>query len=86
MIVFWKYDLFPFLLSGETDGKINVNGCVYVPSYGAGGTFKPVHIFSDDVGKQKQEELKNIKIKHNKKIEKIMFKSKNKILELFPVL
>jgi hypothetical protein len=62
-IAFWSYDLFPYYLWGETNGKVDKDGMVYIDSYQ--GSVKPAFILSNSAGKVLADQL--LKLKQEKR-------------------
>lgn len=58
-IAFWRYDQFPFVLSGEVV-KMNDEGKVTTKEYGIGFWFNPIKILPLAAGKKLSEALRKL--------------------------
>lgn len=52
MYIFWKYDHFPFMLGGKTEGRKSKDGYYNVVGYGS-MRFEPVHIMKSNIKGEK---------------------------------
>lgn len=81
LYAFWKYDTFPYCLSGEVE-KILPNGNVIAKNF-TGMAFKPTCIVPLEQGLKMKEKLKEIKEEYDDKSRVLLDTSKKKVKELF---
>lgn len=55
---FWEYDLPPYVLGTETDGKRDRDGTVSVPSYGLNARLKPLKLMDVEEGRRILTEIR----------------------------
>ena len=87
MIAFWKYDQFPFVLSGTVTGYevgYDNNERVITQEYGMGSLFKPIIIFPDIKGKEIQAHLKSIEEEYDRDIADLKDRYAEKVKAVFP--
>ena len=60
MIAFWKYDLYPYCLSGRVCST-RPDGWVEVTGFGPGRFFRPFLLMEDGPGEERQARLEQLK-------------------------
>lgn len=55
---FWPYDLAPYVVGSETNGKRDKEGRVEVPAYGNGAMVKPIKVTEAEKGRQILTEIR----------------------------
>jgi len=78
MYAIWKYDSFPYILTGKVIGEIDDDGYVEVKGYG-GMRFKPIKLISEKNGKKVQELITNLRHEKREQDKKLNEKAKKEI-------
>lgn len=89
-VIFWAYDLFPFVLGGETKGEPTIQNTedegarasYMIPSYGR--RFTARHIMDNEPGKEVLEKLKALERERDVELGKVKAEFRRKALELAP--
>lgn len=85
VVVFWKYDLFPFVLGGAA--VINYKGDAFVKSYASWiRRAEIVAVLDLDVGLEKVEQLKSLRTQHQAEERKLLLRSKEQAIAILPEL
>ncbi len=81
-IAFWKYDLFPYLLSGKIFAEHKDKGRYFIESYGNGSIFKSELILDEETGKQLQKDLEDIEKRRSIELKQVKEKYKKELIDI----
>lgn len=79
----WKYDLYPFRLTGKIE-KVNDDGTVEVDGYGK-MRFRPRKVISDEKGKELEKLISDLREEKRKIVDKIHEEGALKIVKLIGI-
>jgi len=80
---FWKYDLFPYVLSGEIV-RMDYDGDIEAKEYGRGNIFHPIKIYPNETGIEIQSALEFLTNEYNEKCQQLLTEYKTKIIDVAP--
>ena len=80
---FWKYDLFPYVLSGEIV-RMTEKGYVETKEYGNGYFYNPIKIYPNEVGIEIQDKLQKLEYEYDQKKNKLLEEYRLKIIDIAP--
>lgn len=79
-MIFWRYDIFPYVLCGE--GYIKKDGIAYVPSYQ--GNFVPIQTMSLEEGKKIKNQLALLAHERDSQLQQVNEAFNKKLKKLLP--
>lgn len=82
MYAVWKYDLFPYILTGKMIGEIDDDGLVKVEGYQTYSRFEPIKIISDNNGVKLKEKISELRDRERAKKEELKKQGKKEIEEI----
>ena len=80
---FWKYDLFPFVLSGTVTQFSEDSKKVQTEEYGVGHWFTYNRILPNPLGKEVAEKLQTLRLEKRVAQEELDKEFKNKLKEIY---